>query len=420
VSDKPRTRISAAAAAAAILEPLSPLDSERTPLADALGSVLAEPVESPIDIPPWDNSAMDGYAVRSADLGPGGEPTVLKIVEEVAAGGFPTREIAAGECTRIFTGAPVPQGADTVIRQEDTTRLEEGRVRIDDSRDAGRNVRSRGEDIARGSLVFGAGDLLGPARIGVLASMAWDRPLVHRRPMVATLATGDEIADLSERDAILSGRKIASSNSYTMRAAVQEAGGDLLELGIAGDDPAVLHGRLERAGAADLLVTSGGMSVGEHDHLRGMLEELGGGMKFWRLRTRPGAPLGFGILDDLPWIGLPGNPVSTMVTFELFVRPAIRRLAGHARPFRRAVPVKVGEPVSTPARLTHFLRVRLQEEDGETVARLTGPQGSGMLTSMAKADALLIVPEGVDQVPAGESLGAIVLNDSAHVEQPPY
>jgi len=419
MSEKPRTRISAAEAAAAVLEPLSPLDCVRVPLADALGSVLGEPVESPIDIPPWDNSAMDGYAARSADLG-SGEPVVLTVVEEIAAGGFPTRELGARECSRIFTGAPVPQGADTVIRQEDTTRLDEARVRIDDARDAGRNVRSRGEDVARGSAVFMPGDPLGPAQIGVLASMAWDRPLVHRRPTVAVLTTGDEIADLGERDAILSGRKIASSNSYTMRAAVQEAGGDLLELGIARDDPADLHRSLERAGAADLLVTSGGMSVGEHDHLRRMLEELGSGMKFWRLRTRPGAPLGFGLLDSLPWIGLPGNPVSTMVTFELFVRPAIRRLAGHALPFRRAVPVRLGEPISTAARLTHFLRVRLNAEGGEPVATLTGPQGSGMLTSMAKADALLIVPEDVERAEAGATLNAIVLGDAAHVEQPPY
>jgi len=419
MSDAPRKRLSAAEAARAILAEVEPLPAHSALLSEALGQVLARKVISPLDIPPWDNSAMDGYALRSGDLRKDGE-TVLDVVEEIAAGAFPLRTIGQGQCARIFTGAPVPEGADCVIRQEDTAVLKDGRVRITGSRDAGRNVRRRGEDIERGAVVFEPGTEVSPSRIGVLASMAMAHVEVHRRPTVAILSTGDEIADLDEREAILTGRKIASSNSYAMRAALEQAGGVLLDLGIARDDPDDLERRLDRAADADLLVTSGGMSVGEHDHLRKLLELRGGDMKFWRLRTRPGAPVGFGLLSGVPWIGLPGNPVSTMVTFELFVRPAIRRLLGHTKPFRRAVSVRVEEALKTPAPLMHFLRVQVSETAGALSARLTGPQGSGMLSSMASADALLIVPEDVDEVAPGETLQAILLGESVHVEQAPY
>jgi len=419
MSDALRKRLSAAEAARAILAEVEPLPAHSALLGEALGQVLARNVISPLDIPPWDNSAMDGYALRSGDLRKDGE-TVLDVVEEIAAGTFPLRTIGKGQCARIFTGAPVPEGADCVIRQEDTAVLKDGRVRITGSRDAGRNVRRRGEDIESGTVVFEPGTELSPSRIGVLASMAMAHVEVHRRPTVAILSTGDEIADLDEREAILTGRKIASSNSYAMRAALEQAGGVLLDLGIARDDPDDLERRLDRAADADLLVTSGGMSVGEHDHLREMLELRGGDMKFWRLRMRPGAPVGFGLLDGVPWIGLPGNPVSTMVTFELFVRPAIRRLLGHTKPFRRAVSVRVEEALKTPAPLMHFLRVQVSETSGVLSARLTGRQGSGMLSSMASADALLIVPEAVDEVAPGETLQAILLGESVHVEQAPY
>jgi molybdopterin molybdotransferase len=419
MSDAPRKHLSAAEAARAILAEVAPLPAHSAQLGEALGQVLAQRVVSPLDIPPWDNSAMDGYALRSADLSEGGE-TVLEVVEEIAAGAFPLRTVGQGQCARIFTGAPVPEGADCVIRQEDTAALKDGRVQITGSRDAGRNVRRQGEDIERGAVVFEPGTELSPSRIGVLASMAMAHVEVHRRPTVAILSTGDEIADLDEREAILTGRKIASSNSYGMRAALEQAGGVLLDLGIARDDPEDLEQRLDKAADADLLVSSGGMSVGEHDHLREMLELRGGDMKFWRLRTRPGAPVGFGLMNGVPWIGLPGNPVSTMVTFELFVRPAIRRLLGHTKPFRRAVSVRVEERLETRAPLTHFLRAQVSESAGTLAARLTGPQGSGMLSSMASADALLIVPEDMDEVTPGETVQAILLGESVHVEDPPY
>jgi molybdopterin molybdotransferase len=380
--------------------------------------VLAERVTSPLDIPPWDNSSMDGYAVRGEDLQAAG--TTLTIVETIPAGAFPAKPLSPGDCARVFTGAAVPEGADCVIRQEHTTPLDEATIRIDDLTDLGRNIRARGEDIERDTVVFEPGTEIGPAQIGVLASLAHAEVAVHRIPRVAILASGDEIADLDERGAILSGRKIASSNTYTMMAMAGDAGAEPANLGIALDDPLNLRQRLEGAVSADIIVTSGAMSVGEHDHLRSMLQQAGADMKFWRLKTRPGAPVGFGLLNGKPWLGLPGNPVSTMVSFELFVRPAIRRLRGHRALFRRTRVVRIGERISTPPRLTHFLRVCVVEEDGTRVVRLTGAQGSGILTSMAKADALLIVPEEVDELEVGATATAILLNEPEHTETMPY
>jgi molybdopterin molybdotransferase len=407
-------------AARAILESIHPLSVERLPLLDALDRVLAEDAVSPLDLPPWDNSAMDGYAVRAADLEAGDGPWTLRIVEEVQAGAFPTRGIGPGECTRIFTGAPLPDGADGVIRQEDTDGPHAGTIRIRDRRDAGRNLRRRGEDVTRDSTVLRRGTALGPAQLGVLASLAQPEVSVYRTPVVAILGSGDEIADLDQRDAILAGRKVASSNTYTLTANIRRAGATPRDLGVARDDPEDLRARLERAAGADLLVTTAGISVGEHDYLRSVFEAMGGRLGFWRIRMRPGAPVGFGMLGDCPWIGLPGNPVSTMVTFELFVRPAIRRLQGHALPFRRAVRVEVAEALHYPVRLTHFLRAVVTEEDGKLRARLTGPQGSGILTSMARANALLIVPAERDDVAPGEELGALLLDDPVHVGEPMF
>lgn len=408
-------------AARTILETLSPLPVECIPLPEALHRVLGTDMRSPIDIPAWDNSAMDGYAARSEDLvAAGGGAPVLEIVETIPAGSFPTKSLGAGTCARIFTGAPLPDGADTVIRQEDTTPLDGARVQITDLRDLGRNVRPRGEDIRRGAVALTAGTLLGPAQLGVLASMAVAEVYVHRKPKVAFLGSGDEIADLDEADAILAGKKIASSNTYTVQAMAQMAGATPLNLGIAQDDPADIRRRLANIFQADMLVTTAGVSVGEHDHMRAALEGAGAEMKFWRLSMRPGAPVGFGMIGTTPWIGLPGNPVSVMVTFELFVRPAIRKLHGLTTLFRRARPVRLMEPVRLAAPLTHFLRVVVEDGPDGPEARLTGPQGSGILTSMARANALLIVPSERDEVAAGTTLDAIPLAEHVHVAEPPF
>ena len=411
-------------AARLILEHLAPLTPTRRALRDALDLVLAEDVTSPIDLPAWDNSAMDGYAVRATDVA-AADPerrVTLSVLESVAAGRFPTRPIGPGEATRIFTGAPLPAGADTVVRQEDTESARAGEVTVLTGRDARKNVRHRGEDIRKGDVVLAAGTPLGPAQLGVLASIAHGTPLVHPAPRVAFLGSGDEIVDLDRAEEILAGTKVATSNSYTLEALIRRAGGVPRDLGVARDDKQSLREHLARASDAELLVTTAGVSVGEHDFVRAVLTELGCEMKLWRIRMRPGAPLGFGLWGRTPWIGLPGNPVSTMVTFELFVRPAIRRLLGHRLPFRRTVPVCVATPIALGPKLRHFLRAVVAPEgpDGVLTARLTGPQGSGILTSMARANALLIVPEDRPTVAAGETLAALLLDDPHHVAEAPF
>jgi molybdopterin molybdotransferase len=264
--------------------------------------------------------------------------------------------------------------------------------------------------------VLRAGVALGPAELGVLASIAHDQPLVHRPPRVAFMGSGDEIVDLDRKAEILAGKKIATSNSYTLDALIRRAGAEPINLGIASDTKESLRDHLRGAAGADLLVTTAGVSVGEHDLMRDVLQEMGGELKMWRVAMRPGAPLGFGSLHGKPWIGLPGNPVSTMVTFELFVRPAIRRLQGQTLPFRRTVPVAVDEPITLGPKLRHYLRAVVH--DGK--ARLTGPQGSGILTSMVRANALLIVPADTPAVAAGATLNALLLDDPQHVGEPTY
>jgi molybdopterin molybdotransferase len=413
--------LGAAEAAIRILAEVRPQPALRIPLDDALDSVLAEDVVSRLDIPAWTNSAMDGYAVRGEDVRGATEarPVSLRVVEQLPAGRFPEKVIGPGECARIFTGAPLPRGADSVIRQEDTD-LGATTVLVLKDRDVGVNIRRAGEDIRKGATVLTAGAELGPAQLGVLASLAVAHPLVYRRPRVAILGSGDEIVDIDQPEEILSGRKIASSNTHTLVALVRRAGGEPVNLGIAGDTPEDLRAHLTRALDSDLLVTTAGISVGEHDFVRSVLEELGGELRFWKLRMRPGAPVGFGVLGRMPWIGLPGNPVSTMVTFELFVRPAIRRMMGHRLPFRRTVSVRVAEPIKLKPKLQHFLRGIVTEGAGGPDARLTGPQGSGILTSMTLANALLIVPEGQFETPVGATVKALVLDDPVHQAHPGF
>jgi len=413
--------LAAADAARCVLDEVRRQPALRVPLDDALDSVLAEDIVSPLDIPPWANSAMDGYAVRGEDVAgaTGDRPVRLRVVEQVPAGDFPTRSLAAGESIRIFTGAPVPAGADSVVRQEDTD-LGVDTVTIVHDRDVGGNIRPAGEDIRRGATALTAGTPLGAAQLGVLASLAVAHPLVYRRPRVAILGSGDELVDVDRPEDILSGRKIANSNTHTLLALVRKAGGEPVNLGIARDTPDSLREHLAGALDCDLLVTTAGVSVGEHDYVRSVLQELGAEQRFWRIRMRPGAPVGFGHVGGIPWIGLPGNPVSTMVTFELFVRPAIRKMSGHLLPYRRSVPVSLAEPLSLKPRLQHFLRGIVSVGPVGPEARLTGPQGSGILTSMALANALLVIPEGQYETPVGAQVHAILLEDPVHQTEPGF
>lgn len=413
--------LSARDAALRVLDDVRPQPPLRVPLDDALGSVLAQDIASPLDIPAWTNSAMDGYATRADDVRGASEaaPVRLRVIEEIPAGHFPRLTVGPGECARIFTGAPLPAGTDGVVRQEDTD-LGKDVVTITRDRDAGANLRNVGEDVRRGDIVLRQGAPLGAAELGVLASLAVAHPLVHRRPRVAIMGSGDEIVDVDQPEEILSGRKIASSNTHTLIALVRLAGGEPVNLGVARDNRESFREHLEAAREADLLVTTAGISVGEHDFVRPVLEEMGATQKFWKLRMRPGAPVGFGLLGDIPWIGLPGNPVSTMVTFELFVRPAIRRMCGHSLPFRRSVQATLVEPITLRPRLQHFLRAVVSDGPSGPEARLTGPQGSGILTSMVKANALLVIPEGQFETPAGAQVTAILLDDPRSQALPPF
>lgn len=402
-----------------ILRDVAPLPPERRALADALGSVLAEDVVAPVDLPPWDNSAMDGFAARSEDVlgASAGAPRTLRVVDDVPAGSFPSRPVGPGEATRVMTGAPVPEGADGVVRVEHTDGgsgigTAEGRVAVRSDLDAGRNVRRRGEDVRRGDVVLRAGTPLRAAEIGVAASLGRAELAVVRRPVVAVLASGDELVEVERFAEVLAGQKIVSSNGYALAAQLAESGMEARVLGIAADTRESLRGHVEAARGCDALVTTAGISVGEHDHVREVMEEFAAEVRFWRVRARPGSALAFGRvagLGGIPWFGLPGNPVSTLVTFEVFVRPALLRMCGRRAVFPPVEPARLAAPLSLKPGLTHFMRVRLDRGGEGLVASLTGSQSSGVLTSMAAADGLLVVPESGGDFVASDTLPAIVL-----------
>jgi len=398
-------------ALARVLAGVRPLPVEETPLDDALGRTLAEQVISPVDQPAWDNSAMDGYAVRAVDVrGARPEaPRTLVVTEVVAAGGFPTRAVEPGTAIRVMTGAPVPAGADTVVRVEDTEE-EAGAVRILTDRDAGRNVRARGEDVRRGETVLAPGSVLRPWEIGVLATVGRARVRTHRRPRVAILVNGDELVSLEDFDEVLAGRRIVDSNSHALAAAVRAAGCEPRLLGIARDDEGSIRERLSAGLECDAIVTVAGASVGEHDLVKRALAGMGFRLDFWRVRMKPGNPFSFGHLDGVPVFGLPGNPVSAGVTFEVLVHPALRLMLGRSAVHSPTIGVATGETLEPLADRVQFLRVRLEKEArGTFTARRTGPQGSGILSSLARADALLVVPAGDEPIPAGTRLAAIPL-----------
>jgi molybdopterin molybdotransferase len=410
--------LSAADALRRMVDGVQPLGTEARPLLDALGHVLAEDVASPVDLPPWDNSAMDGFATRSADVlgATNHHPAVLRVVDDIAAGGFPSRALAPGEAARIMTGAPVPAGADGVIRVEHTDGGTEigsadARVAVFSDVDAGKNVRPRGEDVRTGQTVLAGGTVLRAPHLAVAAAVGRARLDVWRRPVVAVLTSGDELVDVERFDEVRAGRKIVSSNGYALAAQLAESGIEARVLGIARDTHESLRELVDAARGCDALVTSAGISVGEHDHVRAVMREMETRVEFWRVRVKPGSAMVFGhvgALGGIPWFGLPGNPVSTMVTFELFVRPALLRMCGRTRIYAPVVDAVAREPIRAPGDLLQFPRLRLEMEDGTAHARLTGAQGSGIGTSMALADALGIVPPGADIRPGGR-VRAVVL-----------
>jgi molybdopterin molybdotransferase len=391
-------------ALAQILSRARPLETERVALSAALGCVLAEPVISRREIPPWPNSSMDGYAVRAADTTKA--PVTLAVTGRNAAGVLPTRPLQPGEAARIFTGAPLPDGADAIVPQEDV-HAEGDRIHLARAVAAGAFVRPRGEDVRAGDRVLEAGRPLRAAEVGLLATLGHSPVLVHRRPRVAVLSTGDELADLGTEP---TAAQIPNTNSYSLAAQAREAGADVCNLGVALDRLEAIEERVRWGQSADVFISSAGVSVGELDLVREAFSRSGAELHLWQVSMRPGKPITFGTRGRQLIFGLPGNPVSAMVTFELFVRPALLRLAGHERVARPRLRARALDPIANPGHRRGYLRVTLVREGDDVWARLTGEQGSAILTSMVQADGLAVVL-GDTVIAKGDKVEVIMLRD---------
>jgi molybdopterin molybdotransferase len=380
-----------------VLASIAELGAERVPLSLARGLVLAEEIVAPHDVPPFANSAMDGYAVLSTDIE--AVPVTLQVIEDVPAGSVPSRVIEPGSAIKIMTGAPMPAGADTVVEVE-ATEPGERAVRILSPRDRGANVRPAGGDVVAGTVVLGTGERLSPARLGVLASLGAVEPLVSRRPTIAIMSTGDEV--VSPDSTSLAPGKIRDANRTTLAAMLAELGVDVVDLGIVGDDEQMLRAKVrEAARVADAVITSGGVSMGEYDLVKAVLADVGD-VAFWKVAQQPGKPFAFGHVDATPLFGLPGNPVSVMVSFEQFVRPALLLMMGATALFRPQVQGVLAQAVTTHPEKDVFIRVRTAEQDGVFVAGVAGRQSSNVLSAMARADAFALVPVGVSDLDAGD------------------
>ena len=401
--------ISVEEALARILTEITPLNVRQVPLPEASGLVLSQDIVAQEDIPPFANSAMDGFALLSRDSQPQhGQPPRLRITGEVAAGYVADHAVEKGTTMRIMTGAPVPPGADSIIQVE-LTRTEgpdSPWVEILATVPVGNNIRPAGEDMRSGQTVLRQGDEIGPWEIGILATLGWPTIPVIRSPHVAILGTGDEVIDVAEP---LRPGKIRNSNSYLLEAAVQRAGAIPHRLGVAHDTVESLREKFTEAVQYDLIITSGGVSVGDFDLVKNIMAEQGQ-INFWRINMRPGKPVAFGHISGIPLLGLPGNPVSAAVTFELFGRPVIRKMLGHTRLIRQQVDVIVEDGVSDRAMRRHYVRARVEWRDGRFVAHTTGNQGSHIMTSLLNVNALVIVPEGGVEVHPGDTAKAIMLD----------
>jgi molybdopterin molybdotransferase len=405
-----------------VLAGAEPLEPEKVEISQALGRALAQGVLARAALPPWDNSAMDGYAVRQQDLAGATpeSPVLLEVVGETRAGDVAGRALAEGEAVRIMTGAPIPPGADSVVRVEDSdAEITPGTVRIFSDSDRARNIRPGAQDMREGEEVLPAGTTVGPGQIGLLSATGARRVMVHRRPRVAVLSNGDELASPEEFHRVLSGKAIPETNGPTLAAAVRLLGGEPIHLGIARDNAESILGKVEeaRAGKADALLTSGGASLGELDLVKRVLDDIGLELEFWRVKMRPGTPFSFGTLPpldeapSLPVFGLPGNPASSFVTFQVFCRPYLLRLAGHQQIHRPVLWARAGESIQSPGHLTHFFRVRLRGESASPEAFLAGAQTSGLVRSQGLAHGLGVVPEGETRVAEGDPLRVILLSD---------
>jgi molybdopterin molybdotransferase len=392
-----------------ILANIKPLAIMHVPLSEALGLVLAQDIVAQENIPPFDNSAMDGFALLSKDSKPvNGLPIRLRVTGEIAAGYVASSAVEDGTAMRIMTGAPVPLGADTVIQVELTRSAgpDSPWVEVLEEVAPGNNIRPAGEDMQRGQTILTHGIEIGAWEIGVLATLGWATVPVIRRPRVAILGTGDEVIDIGES---LQPGKIRNSNSYLLEAAVQQAGAKAYRLGVARDTVESLREKFSEAMTYDLILTSGGVSVGDFDLVKKIMQEQGN-IDFWRINMQPGKPVAFGYIGEAPLLGLPGNPVSTAVTFELFGRPLIRKMLGHTRLLKPQIEVIVKDGVSDRAMRRYYVRAHVTWQDGRFIAQTTGNQGSHMMTSLLNANAFVIVPEGGVVIHPGDTAQALMLD----------
>ncbi len=391
-----------------VLQHVVPYGTETISLLASLGRVLAQDVTSNRDHPPYDISAMDGFAVRAADLNDA--PATLAVVADIRAGDLPQLTLQAGQCARIMTGAKIPAGADTVIRVEDTQEAAAGTVQINVSPKPGTDIRRQGENLQQDAVVLTSGTEITPGVLGILAMVKCAEVTVQRRPRVAILSSGDELEGLHEP---FDADKIPDANSYALMAQVQALGIEPVLLGIARDDPEELREKLQQGLQYDVLLVSGGTSVGVHDFVRPTLEELGVQMHFWRVQMRPGHPSAFGTLAGSNIFCLPGNPVSSMVCFEQLVAPALRKMMGHARLFRRTLSVRLTQSLKHRPGNVEFVRVTLSRDTDGYLATPTGSQSSGVLLSMARADALLIIPSASSGLSVGDQATVQLLDGTA-------
>jgi len=392
-----------------VLAEAAPLPLETRSLVEALGAVLGEEIVAPHSVPPFDNSAMDGFAVRAADVvdANADSPTALLISETIPAGHMAKHRLGPGEAAKIMTGAPLPGGADAVVQSE-STREEGSRVLVLESVRPGRNIRRSGEDVGRGDLVLAAGSVLGPAEIGLIASLGLPSVQVHRLPRVAIISTGSELVEV---DQPLGPGQIRNSNSYSLRGQCLQLGIQATALGIVPDDYAATRELIEQGLTYDVLLTSGGVSVGEFDFVKEVQDELGVERRLWGVAMKPGKPLAFGVRDGTLVFGLPGNPVSAMVSFELFVRPALLRLMGYRKTTRPPYRAIIAEDVVNSDGRTYVVRVRAWREGSIWHVSSTGAQGSGILRSMVGANGLAFVPGGPRGVRAGEEVEFLLFRE---------
>lgn len=393
-----------------ILANFRPLGLEKINILDGRGRVIGEDIFAPRNIPSADNSAMDGYAVRYADTKGVTKDTSLKlkIIEDIPAGKVASKKINKNEAARIMTGAVIPEGADAVVRQEDT--LKEGKtVTIYTSAKKGENIRFAGEDVQKDELVVKKGSVLRPADIGMLAALGKAFVNVYQKPSVAIMSTGDELVDI-EIDPPPG--KIVNSNSYSLAAQVLECGAIPVMLGISKDKKIDLQEKFKTALHSDVIISSGGVSVGDFDFVKNVMGEIGNAMHFWQVAMRPGKPLAFGFIEGVPLFGLPGNPVSVMVSFEQFVRPSLLRMQGHTKIFRQTIKAICAEDFQKQAGFKHFIRAIVKKEKGKYIATTTGDQGSGILKSMVTANGLIVMREHETRIKKGSEVTVQLLDNS--------